>query len=860
MRWLLALLLVAGCRCPRPDVTDVSDEVRVEPASLDFGPVYVGRTATRALVLTNAGRASKRVTLATAAPFQVGAGLDVGGGESVEVFVAFAPSSPGPVEGAVSLTGAASQTVALTGVGLEVPVCASPTACQANGFDFERGACVSSVLADGTACSNACLVSGTCVSGECRGAVSAACDDRDACTVDACGAEGACVHVALECAVTDPCTVAFCDPAMGCQTRPVDDGTACGEETCRDARVCINGQCVVRQRPGAVEECTPVDLAASYGSTCMLTRAGTLRCWGSGHATPGNIFSRPGTLRRAGRASTLSMGVATCSALEAGGFQCGDGSAPPRDAGTVVSVVNNGSGACWVGVDAGVGCQVQSWMPSVTGLALTSLTADDNSFCGVALDGGVACWGYLNDVLPPGDAGFVGVAEFALRAPVRALRRGDRGTCALLDDGIDCWAAMTRTDGAGQPGPPPASVVRLPATVHDVAVSYRWGDVTPVLRDGGVLRCAFESDGGLSCVTHDAGLPPVRKAAGGTDHVCFLTTSDEVACIGSNRSAELGDLSPAPPSPSEVPGLRLERLAFGLGVRSVVGVLRDGGVVTWGAGVARPAFLPLPAAGAKEVASVPDGTCVVQADGGADCWDGALHRIAGVPPLVGFLPCVSGSGFVAGLSRTGVPCAFRPSGADVTCNPLAEAPAACGFADARCSVVGDGGVVCDGTNRYGQLGTGDTTERFRQTAVPLPGPAMKVAMSQVQACALVAGQAWCWGLDVSTGRPMTPSPLARVLPFARDLACGSSHCCVLVGSNGVSCWGSNLFNELGREGSHSALPVPVALPGRVAQLVAREGTTCALLADGALWCWGDNREAQRGVPPLLFSSAPVFVR
>jgi alpha-tubulin suppressor-like RCC1 family protein len=119
---------------------------------------------------------------------------------------------------------------------------------------------------------------------------------------------------------------------------------------------------------------------------------------------------------------------------------------------------------------------------------------------------------------------------------------------------------------------------------------------------------------------------------------------------------------------------------------------------------------------------------------------------------------------------------------------------------------------------------------------------------------------------VATARPARgksreapPAALSRV-PFSRDVACGSSHCCVLAGANAVSCWGDNLFNQLGREGPASGVPVAVPMPARVDQLLASERTTCARLQGGALWCWGDNSAAQRGVVPLRQSSAAVWVR
>jgi hypothetical protein len=71
------------------------------------------------------------------------------------------------------------------------------------------------------------------------------CDDKDACTIDSCGAADGCKHIPLgkQCDDGNLCTTDACDPKTGCthsnHSDPCDDGSAC---TSADA--CTLGKCL----------------------------------------------------------------------------------------------------------------------------------------------------------------------------------------------------------------------------------------------------------------------------------------------------------------------------------------------------------------------------------------------------------------------------------------------------------------------------------------------------------------------------------------------------------------------------------------------------------------------------------------
>jgi alpha-tubulin suppressor-like RCC1 family protein len=92
------------------------------------------------------------------------------------------------------------------------------------------------------------------------------------------------------------------------------------------------------------------------------------------------------------------------------------------------------------------------------------------------------------------------------------------------------------------------------------------------------------------------------------------------------------------------------------------------------------------------------------------------------------------------------------------------------------------------------------------------------------------------------------------------LAVGGTHTCALIADGTVRCWGDNRFGELG--GEVSALPdVPVKVTGlrHVVAISTSADDSCALVADGTVWCWGYNRYGQIGNGSTKDAFEPVQV-
>jgi hypothetical protein len=245
---VVALCCVASsCRCDPPTINPVAPRLVVTPQPLVFAPTFLGSRARASLSVRNAGDARADVTVSVAAPFSTSlVSLFVGAGDEQQLEVVFTPASEGIATGQLTLD---ALTVELSGEGLRVPQCVASSVCVDTRFEPERSRCVEAPKPLGTACETNC-VRGGCANGVCEGVLKA-CDDSDACTIDACSEADGCSTTLRECPAPSPCTVGVCTATTGCSLEPAPDGTLCGRDDCLSDRVdlCLNGVCTQRMRP-----------------------------------------------------------------------------------------------------------------------------------------------------------------------------------------------------------------------------------------------------------------------------------------------------------------------------------------------------------------------------------------------------------------------------------------------------------------------------------------------------------------------------------------------------------------------------------------------------------------------------------
>jgi cysteine-rich repeat protein len=128
-----------------------------------------------------------------------------------------------------------------------------------------------------------------------------------------------------------------------------------------------------------------------------------------------------------------------------------------------------------------------------------------------------------------------------------------------------------------------------------------------------------------------------------------------------------------------------------------------------------------------------------------------------------------------------------------------------------CVLLSSGAAKCWGDNQYSQLGLGDTA--FHGTTQPYQlGP-------------------------ITFGEKATA------------IASGLYHVCVVLASGGVRCWGRNEMGQLGQgDTTARTTPAPVITFNSPVQSIAAGGeTTCAILQNGDVHCWGANGSGMLGL-------------
>ncbi len=179
-----------------------------------------------------------------------------------------------------------------------------------------------------------------------------------------------------------------------------------------------------------------------------------------------------------------------------------------------------------------------------------------------------------------------------------------------------------------------------------------------------------------------------------------------------------------------------------------------------------------------------------------------------------------------------------------------------------CAVV-RGKLYCWGTNGWEQIQSGGSPEYANAQLIldnngrPLTGVS-KVATGESFTCALKSRQVLCWGLNTSgqLGRGHS-DPATDKLPVRTDtntiltgvqaIDAGTSYACALANGS-VYCWGDNEKNQLGTNNGptdrNTAVPVigisgdPIA---NITSLSVASYHACAVdRTPKYVWCWGNN--------------------
>jgi alpha-tubulin suppressor-like RCC1 family protein len=187
-----------------------------------------------------------------------------------------------------------------------------------------------------------------------------------------------------------------------------------------------------------------------------------------------------------------------------------------------------------------------------------------------------------------------------------------------------------------------------------------------------------------------------------------------------------------------------------------------------------------------------------------------------------------------------------------------------------CALISDGTARCFGFSHYGQVGDGITSgwEAHVHGPVKVAGleRAVGIAVGGWHGCALLDDATLsCWGAgndgqlgfappDYCEGEHESPgaacSLVPRPVPGLGDVvqvAPGGDHTCALLSDGAVWCWGAAYQGQLG-DGTQEDRMAPAPVPGlsAVKQISASGNMTCALLDDKTVSCWGSNEQGQLG--------------
>jgi alpha-tubulin suppressor-like RCC1 family protein len=352
----------------------------------------------------------------------------------------------------------------------------------------------------------------------------------------------------------------------------------------------------------------------------------------------------------------------------------------------------------------------------------------------------------------------------------------------------------------------------------------------------------------------------------GEYHSCALTRQGGVKCWGENNAGQLGDgTATRSDRPIDVVGLTSGVVAISTGQQYSCAVTTSGGVKCWGdntfgqlgtgntTGSKTPVDVVGLTSGVEAIAAGGGHTCVLTGKGGVKCWGGYC-----------------GCGEFGNLLGNGLP---ESSTIPVDVLGLTSGATAITVGlNNSCALKTDGGVMCWGANSVGQLGDGTTAPTKKAVmVVGLGGPATAVAAGGDQGCALVDGRAKCWGGIAkradSTGetvRSITAIDVVGLVGPTSFISPGGMYSCAVSISGGATCWGINLYGQLG-DGSRAFRTTPVSVSGLesgVRTIATAASHTCALTVEGAVECWGNNSDGQlgTGAPRGIGSPTPAIVQ
>ncbi|HET9385213.1 MAG TPA: hypothetical protein VFO67_08705 [Gemmatimonadales bacterium] len=191
-----------------------------------------------------------------------------------------------------------------------------------------------------------------------------------------------------------------------------------------------------------------------------------------------------------------------------------------------------------------------------------------------------------------------------------------------------------------------------------------------------------------------------------------------------------------------------------------------------------------------------------------------------------------------------------------------------------CGVTVAGESYCWGSNQYGELGDGTTTDRPIPVLVRGGLRFAVVSAGDYYSCGIAqTGAAYCWGYNgygqlgngAIGGIATEPALVTGGLSFAA-LSAGGYHTCGVSTAGAAYCWGDNSGGQLG-DSTMTRRSSPVLVAGGLSFAVVSAGGssfgnpshTCGVTTSGDTYCWGHNSSGQLGNGTTIRRLTPALV-
>ena len=593
-----------------------------------------------------------------------------------------------------------------------------------------------------------------------------------------------------------------CGPgtAIWCDSSCVDvqhDARNCGScgNACAEGERCVQGTCALTCGSG-LSRC---------GTLCVDLRANANNCNACNHACPSGEVCNQGAC-----APTCQSDLTNC------GGGCVDLATDDFDCGACGKTCNGGE-RCVAG-QCEATCQL------------------DWSACAEA-DGGTTCVDSQHDRSNCGACGNACASEYACVDGACVVECfGGTSLCGgqCVDEAIDsnhCGACNTVCGGG-----------ELCTRAHCCATN------TPYF-------CG-QCDTLSNCIVRDA-----NRITAGYSHTCAITSSGAAKCWGHNAYGELGSGSTTSSfaTAQSVTGLSSGVTAISGFEHGTCALASDGAAYCWGDnslgqlgdGSTTSSNTPVSVSGITTGGSITSGgnyaNCFLLQSGAVTCtgsdFGGQLglgsitsqdyttpqtSTITGVIAIGGTGAAATTTPMCAVLTNGTVECwgysgatlgdgKTTMSGSPITVNDISDAVQVTGAWDGNiCVVTRNGALKCWGTDKYGQLGDGTTTD--------------------------------------------STTPVTASLTNVSAVSIGGNHMCAVTTAGAVECVGDNPDGELGNGTTNPSTTWQTAIVSGAVGVACGAWHTCALMANGSVYCWGYNGDGELGDGLYLMSTSPVLVQ